>query len=113
MLVKLLKPFHFKVFFSNKYVHAMVLDKVTNVAVASVCSNNRAFEHHLGEKASKNNEKACDLLARMLARKIREREVSLTANKPSLPSILQCRWQLSFVHTSTFQAMKFMTPASA
>ena len=65
MPAKLLKPFHFKVFFSNKYVHGMVLDKVTNVVVASVASNNHAFMHHLGEKASKNSTKACELLGKI------------------------------------------------
>lgn len=75
MLAKLLKPFHFKVFFSKKFVHAQVLDKVTNVAVASICSNNRAFEYYLGPRASKNSEKACELLAKLLAAKVRERQV--------------------------------------
>ena len=75
MLAKLLKPFHFKVFFSNKYVHGMVLDKVTNVVVASLASNNYAFTHHLGEKQCKTSEKACELLGRMLAEKMKAKEV--------------------------------------
>lgn len=108
MLAKLIRPFHFKIFFSNKYVHASVLDKVTNVAVASISSNNRAFAMYLGESACKNNEQACELLARMLAHKVRERQVrarkaaavpslQLSASTVVLYSITQARRQLQKV----------------
>ena len=87
MLAKLLKPFHFKVFFSNKYVHAQVLDKLSNVAVASVCSNNRAFDYYLGEKVCKNDEKACQLLGKMLANKVKERQVCPVLVLSSMPAL--------------------------
>jgi len=75
MHAKLIKPFHFKVFFSSKYVNATVLDKVTNVCVAAVTSNNRAFDHYLGPGGSRNNERACELLGKMLAYKVKEKQV--------------------------------------
>ena len=76
MLAKVVRPFHFKIFFSNKYVHATVLDKIANTAVASVCSNNKLFTERLGQYACKNDEDACELAGQMLAEKARVKQAS-------------------------------------
>lgn len=77
MLAKLIKPFHFKVFFSKKYVHASVLDKVTNVIVAAVKSNSWACTHHLGDRGNKNDERACAIVGKLLMHRVKERQVSI------------------------------------
>ena len=87
MHAKLIKPFHFKVFFSAKYVNATVLDKVTNVCVATVTSNHRAFEHYLGPRGSRNNERACELLGKMLAYKVKEKQVLITTSSVPQPTV--------------------------
>jgi ribosomal protein L18 len=86
MHARLIKPFHFKVFFSAKYVYATVLDKVTNVIVTTVSSNSRAFDHYLGPGGNRNNEKACELLGKILAYKIKEKEVRYCSTPPPSPT---------------------------
>lgn len=67
MLAKLVQQYHLKIFFSNKYLHATILDKLTNKAVISAATNSTKLTEALGEFASKNDERACTLVGRTLA----------------------------------------------
>ncbi len=69
MLAKLVRPFHLKVFISKKHIHATIISKVDNSCVASADTNNRIFRKVLGEYAPKNDERACEEVAKALAAK--------------------------------------------
>ena len=78
MLAKLFQQHHLKIFFSNKFVHTSVLDKVKASAQISVSSNSKLFQDVLGEFAPKNDLKACLLAGSLLAKRCRQAKVSLT-----------------------------------
>ena len=75
MLAKLVQQFHLKIFFSNKYVHTTVLNKVASASKFSVSSSSRLFREVLGESACKNDLKACLLAGTLLSRRCREEKV--------------------------------------
>ena len=75
MLAKLVQPYHLKVFFSNKFVHASVIDTLRNVCVTSVSSNNKLFAGLVGASKPKNDVRACLALAKLLAEKAQGQQV--------------------------------------
>ena len=77
MLAKLFQQHHLKIFFSNKFVHTSVLDKVKASAQISVSSNSKLFQDVLGEFAPKNDLKACLLAGSLLAKRCRQAKASL------------------------------------
>ena len=99
MLAKLVQQFQLKIFFSNKYVHTHVLNKVepcpspagglpgslggvrmirlplaqVNAGAAfSVSSSGNVFRDVLGENACRNDLKACLLAGNLLAQRCRQ-----------------------------------------
>lgn len=83
MLAKLLKPYHLKLFFSNKLIKAEILNKLKNDVVASACTNNRFIVARLqelgGPYASKNDERAAKVAGETLARKARAKQVDFAS----------------------------------
>ena len=75
MLAKLVRPHHLKLFFSNKHLHASIVSKVNDNCIVSVSTNNKHFVDTLGIYAPKNDERACEAAAAVLARKAVERKV--------------------------------------
>ena len=84
MLAKAVHPFHFKVFFSNKYVHAAILNKLTATHLASVSTNNRLFAESLGPLVPKTSLQACELAGKLLAQKAARKKV----RTPAMPRTL-------------------------
>lgn len=77
MLAKLVRPYHLKLFISNKHIHATIISKVDNSCVLSADTNNRVFRKILGEYASKNDDRACEEVAKALAVKAFKKQVYL------------------------------------
>ena len=75
MLAKLVQQFHLKIFFSNKYVHTSILNKVNAASKFSVSSSAKLFKDVLGETAPKNDLKACLLAGSLLAKRCRQERV--------------------------------------
>ena len=75
MLVKIVQPYHLKVFFSNKFVHASILDTLQNVCVTSVSTNNKLFDSLIGPYKPKNDVRACLAVAKLLAEKAQQLQV--------------------------------------
>ena len=75
MLAKLVRPHHLKLFFSNRFVHASIIAKQNNACVASASTNNATFRKLLGIYAPKNDEAACEQVARVLATKAAAKKV--------------------------------------
>ena len=71
MLAKLVQQHHLKIFFSNKFVHTSVLNKVRANTQVTVSSNSKLFQDVLGEFAPKNDLKACLLAGSLLAKRLR------------------------------------------
>ena len=78
MLAKLVQPFHLKIFFSNKYLHATVLNKLANTSVVSVNTNNPKVIETLGEHSPKNDEHACRLVGQLLAENLKRKKVAFS-----------------------------------
>jgi len=76
MLAKLVQPYHLKVFFSNKFVHASILDTLQNVCVTSVSTNNKLFTGLVGATKPKNDVRACLAVAKLLAEKAQGLQVA-------------------------------------
>ncbi len=76
MLAKLVQPYHLKVFFSNKFVHASILDTLQNVCVTSVSTNNKLFTDLVGATKPKNDVRACLAVAKLLAEKAQGLQVT-------------------------------------
>ena len=76
MLAKLVQSYHLKIFFSNKYLHASILNKLNNNAVVSVSTNNPNVIELLGQFSPKNDEQACRLAGRILADRAKRKQVS-------------------------------------
>lgn len=76
MHAKLVRPYHLKLFFSGKHIHASIVSKIDNSCVVSACTNNSTFQRILGQYAPKNDERACEEVARLLAQKAIRRNVS-------------------------------------
>jgi ribosomal protein L18 len=75
MLAKLLRPYHLKLFFSQKSIHATIISKVDNSTVVSADTNNKLFRKILGEYSSKNDERACEEVAKVLAKQAVKKKV--------------------------------------
>ena len=75
MLAKIVQPYHLKVFFSNKFVHASILDTLQNVCVTSVSTNNKLFDSLIGTYKPKNDVRACLAVAKLLAEKAQQLQV--------------------------------------
>lgn len=80
MLVKIVQPYHLKVFFSNKFVHASILDTLQNVCVTSVSTNNKLFDSLIGTYKPKNDVRACLAVAKLLAEKAQQLQVYVAAD---------------------------------
>ena len=81
MHAKLVRPYHLKLFFSGKHIHASVISKIDKSCVVSASTNNATFKRILGEYAQKNDERACQEVARELAKKLAKKNVGfLEAN---------------------------------
>ncbi|KAK9790521.1 hypothetical protein WJX73_008337 [Symbiochloris irregularis] len=76
MLAKLVQQYHLKIFFSSRFLHAAILDKITNKSVVSANTNSAKLIELLGELASKNDERACTLVGRTLAAAAKTKNVS-------------------------------------
>ena len=88
MLAKFLRPYHLKLFFSSKLIHASVISKIDNKCIASTSSNNVQYRNILGEYAPKNDQKACEVVAKTLLEKLGKKQVATTA-KASLQQCLR------------------------
>jgi len=75
MLVKLVRPFHLKLFYSGKLIHASIISKIENKCIISTSSNNRLYRETLGEHAPKNDQRASEKVAEVLLGKIKKKEV--------------------------------------
>jgi ribosomal protein L18 len=75
MHAKLVRVHHLKLFFSVKHLTASIISKVNSACVASVSTNNRYFIDVLGIYAQKNDERACEAAAKVLAKKALDRQV--------------------------------------
>ena len=67
MLAKLVQQYQLKIFFSNRYLHASILNKLTNKAVASCATNSDKLIQALGLHKPKNDVNACRLVGKLLA----------------------------------------------
>ena len=79
MLAKFLRPYHLKLFFSSKLIHASVISKIDNKCIAATSSNNVQYRNVLGEYAPKNDQKACEVVAKTLLEKLGKKQVATTA----------------------------------
>lgn len=87
MLAKLVRPYHLKLFFSGKHIHATIVSKIDNTCVVSASTNNSQFLRLLGKYAPKNDEKACEEVAKLLAKKAARKKVGCVLGcKRSCPS---------------------------
>ncbi len=75
MHAKLVRPYHLKLFFSGKHIHASIISKIDKSCVVSANTNNATFKRILGEFAPKNDERACQEVARELAKKAAKKNV--------------------------------------
>ena len=80
MLTKFLRPYHLKLFFSSKLIHAEVISRIENKCIASTSSNNIQYRNILGEYAPKNDQKACEIVAKTLLEKMSKKQVDANAN---------------------------------
>ncbi|CAL8465150.1 g4685 [Coccomyxa elongata] len=76
MHAKLVRPYHLKLFFSGKHIHASIISKIDKSCVVSASTNNATFKRILGEYAPKNDERACQEVARELAKKAAKKNVT-------------------------------------
>ena len=82
MLAKFLRPYHLKLFFSSKLIHAEVISKIENKCIAATSSNNVQYRNILGEYAPKNDQKACEVVAKTLLEKLSKKQVDANAIAP-------------------------------
>ena len=75
MLTKFLRPFHLKLFYSGKHIHASIISKIENKCIISTSSNNRLYRETLGEYAPKNDQKASEAIASVLLEKLQKKQV--------------------------------------
>lgn len=75
MLTKFLRPFHLKLFYSGKHIHASIISKIENKCIISTSSNNRLYRETLGEYAPKNDQTASEAVAKVLLEKLRKKQV--------------------------------------
>ena len=75
MLTKLLRPFHLKLFYSAKNIHASIISKIENKCIISTSSNNRLYRETLGEYAPKNDQRASEAVANVLLDKLKKKQV--------------------------------------
>lgn len=94
-----MKPYHLKLFFSNKLIKAEILNKLKNDVVASACTNNRFIIARLqelgGPYASKNDERAAKVIGETLAKKALTKQVELADHVRGTFSPSQARWRRS------------------
>jgi ribosomal protein L18 len=76
MHAKLVRPHHLKLFFSGKHIHATIVSKIDNTCVVSASTNNSIFQRVLGQYAPKNDERACEEVAKLLAKKAAKKKVN-------------------------------------
>ena len=103
MLAKLVQQYHLKIFFSNRYLHATILDKLTNKSVISAATNSERLTKALGEYASKNDERACTMVGRILAaaaktKNVRKRTVSRSVCRLALNRRYEIAAQVSKIY---------------
>ncbi|CAL5229499.1 g12835 [Coccomyxa viridis] len=76
MLTKFLRPFHLKLFYSGKHIHASIISKIENKIIISTSSNNRLYRETLGEYAPKNDQTASEAVAKVLLDKLKKKKVA-------------------------------------
>ena len=86
MLTKLLRPFHLKLFYSGKHIHASIISKIENKCIISTSSNNRLYRETLGEYAPKNDQTASEAVAKVLLEKLKNKQVG-RADQPHAGSM--------------------------
>lgn len=75
MHAKFLRPYHLKLFFSAKLLHASIISKIEDKCIISTSSNNRLYREVLGEHAPKNDQRACEQVANVLLQKMKKKQV--------------------------------------